>query len=191
MNRSDAGNAAAEIDFETLVQQLDAAITDLHDSEFNAKIGKLYPVFATVRQILLQPDGCQAIQDRAERLEKSGVFLGSDWGEPGTLRAQLTPYSLQSIETDTVLVEVMSELRLLAVAMGDYLHESMSAEQAHHYLTQVLAINMQLLFGGSSETEREQGTLALISRSVLQHIAARIGYEHVIDDLIAEIWRIL
>lgn len=191
MNSSYAGNPGAESDFDRLVQQLDEAITDLHDSGFDAKVGKLYPVFATVRQILLQPAGCQAIQDRAEQLEKAGVFLGSDWGEPATLRAQLTPYSLQSSETDTVLVEVMSELRLLAVAMGDYLHECMSAEQAHHYLTQVLAINMQLLFGASGEAEREQGTLALISRSVLQHIASRIGYEHVIDDLIAEIWRIL
>jgi len=191
LNSSCAGNPAAEIDFDSMVRHLDQAITDLHDSGSDAKIGKLFPVFDTVRQVLLQPGGCQAIQDRAERLEKSGVFLGSDWAEPTTLRAQLTPYSLQSAETDTVLVEVMSELRLLAVAMGEYLHESMSAEQAHHYLTQVLAINMQLLFGGSSEAEREQGALARISRSVLQHIAARIGYEHVIDDLIAEIWRIL
>lgn len=85
----------------------------------------------------------------------------------------------------------MSELRLLAVAMGDYLHESMSAEQAHHYLTQVLAINLQLLFGEGGEAEREQGKLAFISRSVVQHVATRIGYEHVIDRLIDEIWRIL
>ena len=191
MNSSDGENPAAEIDFDTLVQRLNEAITDLHNSSHDAKAGKLYPVFDTVRQVLLHPGGCPVIRDRAARLEKSGVFLGSDWGEPETLRAQLTPYSLQSTETDTVLVEVMSELRLLAVAMGDYFHESMSAEQAHHYLTQVLAINMQLLFGGVGEAEREQGRLALISRSVLQHIAARIGYEHVIDDLIAEIWRIL
>jgi hypothetical protein len=191
LNSPDAGNPASDIDFDTLAQQLDEAITALHDSEFDAKIGKLAPVFDTVRRVLLQPGGCQAIQDRAERLEKAGVFLGSDWGEPTTLQPQLTPYSLQSTDTDTVLVESMSELRLLAVAMGDYPHESMSSEQAHHYLTQVLAINMQLVFGGGGEAEREQGSLAQISHSVLQHVAENIGYEHVIDNLIEEIWRIL
>ncbi len=191
MNSSDAGNPASDIDFDTLVQQLDEVITALHDSEPSTKVGKLYPVFDTVRQVLLQPGGCQAIQDRAERLEKAGVFLGSDWGEPTTLQPQLTPHSLQSTETDTVLVETMSELRLLAVAMGEYPHESMSAEQAHHYLTQVLAINLTLLFGEGGETEREQGKLAQITRSVLQHVASRVGYEHVIDGLIDEIWRIL
>jgi len=191
LNSSDAGNPASDIDFDTLVQQLDEVITALHDSEPSTKVGKLYPVFDTVRQVLLQPGGCQAIQDRAERLEKAGVFLGSDWGEPTTLQPQLTPHSLQSTETDTVLVETMSELRLLAVAMGEYPHESMSAEQAHHYLTQVLAINLTLLFGEGGETEREQGKLAQITRSVLQHVASRVGYEHVIDGLIDEIWRIL
>lgn len=82
-------------------------------------------------------------------------------------------------------------MRLLAVARGEYLHESMSAEQAHHYLTQVLAINLNMLFGEAGEAEREQGKLALVSRAVVQHVATQIGYEHVIDQLIEEIWRIL
>lgn len=191
MSNSDAGSPAPVVNFDKLVQRLDDAITALDESRSFAKAGKLPPLFDIVRRVLLQPDGCQVIQDRAERLEKAGVFLGTDWAEPALLQPQLTVYSLQSPQTDTVLVEAMSELRLLAVAMGDYLHESMSAEQAHHYLTQVLAINLQLLFGEGGEAEREQGKLAQISRSVVQHVATRIGYEHVIDRLIDEIWRIL
>ncbi|MDK8463067.1 hypothetical protein [Marinobacter sp. SS13-12] len=191
MSNSDAGSPAPVVNFDKLVQRLDDAITALDESRSFAKAGKLPPLFDIVRRVLLQPDGCQAIQDRAERLEKAGVFLGTDWAEPALLQPQLTVYSLQSPQTDTVLVEAMSELRLLAVAMGDFLHESMSAEQAHHYLTQVLAINLQLLFGEGGEAEREQGKLAQISRSVVQHVATRIGYEHVIDRLIDEIWRIL
>ncbi|PXX93558.1 hypothetical protein DIT71_01805 [Marinobacter vulgaris] len=188
MSNSDAGSPAPA---DKLVQQLDDAITALDESRSFAKAASLPPLFDVVRQVLLQPGGCQAVRDRAERLEKAGVFLGSDWAEPTTLQPQLTPFSLQSTETDTVLVEAMSELRLLAVAMGDYPHESMSAEQAHHYLTQVLAINLTLLFGEGGETERQQGKLGLISRSVLDYVATSIGYEHVVDRLIDEIWRIL
>jgi hypothetical protein len=191
LSTPDAGNPAPVVDFEKLVQRLDDAIAALAESRSFAKAGKLPRVFDTVRRVLLQPGGCQVIQDRSEQLEKAGVFLGTDWAEPSILLPQLTTYSLQSTEPDTVIVEAMSELRLLAVALGDYLHESVSAEQAHHYLTQVLAINLPMLFGEAGETEREQGKLAVISRSLVQHVASRIGYEHVIDRLIDEIWRIL
>jgi len=191
LSTPDAGNPAPVVDFEKLVQRLDDAIAALAESRSFAKAGKLPRVFDTVRRVLLQPGGCQAIQDRSEPLEKAGVFLGTDWAEPSILLPQLTTYSLQSTEPDTVIVEAMSELRLLSVARGDYLHDSVSAEQAHHYLTQVLAINLPMLFGEAGETEREQGKLAVISRNLVQHVASQIGYEHVIDRLIDEIWRIL
>jgi hypothetical protein len=191
LSTPDAGNPAPVVDFEKLVQRLDEAIAALDESRSFAKAGKLPRVFDTVRRVLLQPGGCQAIQDRSEQLERAGVFLGTDWAEPSILLPQLTTYALQSTEPDTVIVEAMSELRLLAVALGDYLHDSVSAEQAHHYLTQVLAINLSMLFGEGGETEREQGKLAVISRTLVQHVASQIGYEHVIDRLIDEIWRIL
>jgi hypothetical protein len=191
LSTPDAGNPAPVVDFEKLVQRLDDAIAALDESRSFAKAGKLPRVFDTVRRVLLQPGGCQAIQDRAEQLERAGVFLGTDWAEPSILLPQLTTFALQSTEPDTVIVEAMSELRLLAVALGDYLHDSVSAEQAHHYLTQVLAINLSMLFGEGGETEREQGKLAVISRTLVQHVASQIGYEHVIDRLIDEIWRIL
>ncbi|MDF0749523.1 hypothetical protein NLU14_04680 [Marinobacter sp. 71-i] len=191
MSNSDAGNPAPVVNFDKLVQRLDDAIKALDESRAFAKPGKLPRLFDIVRRVLLQPGGCSAVQERAEWLENAGVFLGTDWADPSILLPSLTTFSLQSPHTDTVIIEALSELRLLAVAHGDYLHESVSAEQAHHYLTQVLAINLNMLFGESGEAEREQGKLALISRAVVQHIAGRIGYEHVIDQLIDEIWRIL
>jgi hypothetical protein len=191
LSSSDAGNPAPVVDLDTLIPRLDNAIKTLDESRPSAKVGALPHLFETVRRVLLEPDGCQAIQDRAERLERAGVFLGTDWADPSILLPQLTTYALQSTVPDTVCIEAMSELRLLSVALGHYLHDSVSTEQAHHYLTQVLAINLTMLFGEAGETEREQGELAIISRSLVQHVAAQIGYEHVIDRLIEEIWRIL
>ena len=191
MSNSDAGNPAPVVNFDKLVQRLDDAIAALDESRDFAKLGKLPRLFDIVRRVLLQPEGCLAIEQRAERLEKAGVFLGTDWADPSILLPSLTTFSLQSPQADTVIIEALSELRLLAVARGEYLHESMSAEQAHHYLTQVLAINLNMLFGEAGEAEREQGKLALVSRAVVQHVATQIGYEHVIDQLIEEIWRIL
>lgn len=191
MSNSDAGKPAPVVNFDKLVQRLDDAIAALDESRDFAKLGKLPRLFDIVRRVLLQPEGCLAIEQRAERLEKAGVFLGTDWADPSILLPSLTTFSLQSPQADTVIIEALSELRLLAVARGQYLHESMSAEQAHHYLTQVLAINLNMLFGETGEAEREQGKLALVSRAVVKHVASQIGYEHVIDQLIEEIWRIL
>ncbi|HEY7883716.1 MAG TPA: hypothetical protein VIC08_02080, partial [Cellvibrionaceae bacterium] len=149
-------------------------------------------VFDAVRRLLMQDGGCARVQARTQALEQAGVFSGSDWAEPQNLLPALSSYSLKSPNADTVVIEAISELRLLAIAKGECVHPGMSSEQAHHYLTQVLAVNLELLFSTPTEAEREQqGRLALATRALFQHLAESIGYEHVIDQLIEEIWRIL
>lgn len=192
MNDQQSGNAVVSpVNLDKLAQRLDDSIRVLEESRSFAKVGKLPNVFDLVRRILMRPEGCAVVEARAESLEKAGVFAGTDWAEPAILLPALTTYALQSPNADTVVVEALSELRLLAVVRGAYLHPSVSAEQAHRYLTQVLAINLGLLFGMTGEAEREQGKLSLISQHVVKHVAQHIGYEHVIDSLIEEIWRIL
>nr|WP_221195716.1 hypothetical protein [Halomonas organivorans] len=175
-----------------LVAKLDEATALLADAREFAKPGKLPRVLDTARRVLLQEGGGAAIEARAEALETAGVFQGSDWAAPQFLVPSLTTQALKSADANTVVIEAISELRLLAVAKGEYRHAQVSAEQAHHYLTQVIALNLWLLFGAPSEAEREtQGRLAALPRRLFAHLAQRIGYEHIIDKLIAEIWRIL
>lgn len=179
------------VNFEKLLSRLDDAILALEESRPFAKAGKLPRLFDLARRVLQQPEGIAAVEGRAARLEWAGVFEGTDWADPSILLPALTTTSLQSPNADTVVIEALSELRLLAIARGEYLHGTFSAEQAHNYLTQVLAINLGLLFGLTGEAGREQGKLALISQSLVQYIASHIGYDQVIDSLIEEIWRIL
>ncbi|WP_432415332.1 hypothetical protein ACRHM7_01480 [Chromohalobacter israelensis] len=177
---------------EAALAKLDEAVEILAHAPDFAKPGKLRRVFDGARKVLLQPGGAAAIEPRAQAIEAAGTFDGSDWAKPQILVPSLTVYSLKSAESDIVVLEALSELRLLAVAQGRYAHALISAEQAHHYLTQVLALNLELLFSTPSEAEREtQGRLAQLTRSLFAHLAETIGYEHVIDQLIDEIWRIL
>lgn len=191
MSDQQPANQMPIVNFDKLVSKLDDAILALEESRSFAKFGKLPKLFDIARRVLLQPEGFAAIEARAERLERAGVFEGTDWADPAILLPSLTTASLQSPNADTVVIETFSELRLLAVARGAYLHSGFSAEQAHNYLTQMLAINLGLLFGLAGEAEREQGKLAQISQGLVQYVATHIGYEHVIDSLIEEIWRIL
>ncbi|WP_165856718.1 hypothetical protein [Marinobacter sp. JSM 1782161] len=191
MDYSNAQQAAPG-KLEGLLVKLDDAVAQLARAKPFAKVGKAHLVFDLARRVLMQTGGCEAIEERAQELEESGVFQGTDWAHPHILIPTLTSQSLRSPSADTVALEALSELRLLAVATGRYCHPYVSSEQAHHFLAQVLAINLALLFGTAGEAEREtQGRLAGVSRALVQHLADRIGYEHVIDQLIAEIWRLL
>ncbi len=175
-----------------LVAKLDEAIALLANARDFAKPGKLPRVIDTARRVLLQEGGGAALEARAAALEDAGVFVGSDWATPQYLVPTLTTQSLKSPDPNVVVIEALSELRLLAVAKGELRHPLISSEQAHHYLAQVMALNLWLLFGSPSEAEREtQGRLAQLPRQLFQHLANRIGYEHIIDKLIEEIWRIL
>ncbi len=185
-----ASPEAARLD--SLVEKFDVALRLLEQAPAFNKVAKLPRVLDTARRVLLTDGGCEAIEKRAEALEKAGVFNGSDWASPQHLLPSLTTQALKSADANVVVIEALSELRLLAVAKQTFAHADTSAEHAHHYLTQVMALNLWLLFTPPSEAEREtQGRLAQISRYLFQHLATRIGYEHIIDTLIEEIWRIL
>lgn len=174
------------------VKRLDDAIRLSTDSLSVTRIAKLPRLLDSARQVLMIEGGCEVIEARAAAIEAAGVFEGTDWANPQILMPSLTTGSLRSPQMEVVVIEALSELRLLAVANGHYQPHSISSEQAHHYLTQVLAINLEMLFSTPNEAEREQqGKLAMVSRHVIRHLAEGIGYEHVIDQLIDEIWRIL
>ncbi|WP_372748219.1 hypothetical protein [Litorivivens sp.] len=175
-----------------LLTRLEAAVTALAQAPAFAKPGKLPRVLDTARRVICVEGGCAALQARSQDIESAGLFHGSDWAEPQILLPALTATTLRTPNADTLVIEILSQLRLLAVALGEYQHPHMSAEQAHHFLTQVLAVNLSLLFTAPGEAEREQmGRLAELPHRLLEHLATSIGYEHIIDKLIEEIWRIL
>ncbi|MEE4637449.1 MAG: hypothetical protein V2J42_01750 [Wenzhouxiangella sp.] len=172
--------------------RLDDAIAVLADALDFAKPARVQRVLDAARRVLLSDGGCRAIEERAEAIEQAGLFAGSDWASPQSLVPSLTQYSLTSSNANTLVIEAISELRLLAVARGRYRHPQISAEQAHHYLAQVLATNLTLLFTAPGEAQRVgQGRMAGLAQSVLEHLADGIGFEHIIEHLIDEIWRIL
>ncbi|MFD4403638.1 hypothetical protein ACFWPH_12850 [Nocardia sp. NPDC058499] len=171
---------------------LDDATQLLADTSDFGKHLKLSRVLAALRRVLLLPGGCAAVRARAARLESAGLFRGTDWAQPQILIPSLSTGSLRSANADTVVLETVSNLRLLAVAKGEYVHPMISAEQANHHLSQVLAMNLTLLFTPPTEAERaQQGRMAQVSRELLRHLVEEIGYEKVLENLVDEIWRIL
>lgn len=171
---------------------LDDATRAMAETRDFGKHLKLRRVLDSLRRVLLQPGGCAAVQARAEALEKAGLFMGTDWASPEILVPALSGPGLHSDNADTVLMEAVSELRMLAIATGEFAHPSMSAEEARQFVSQVLAMNLTLLFTPPSEAERtKQGRMAKLIRDLFGHLGERVGYESILDTLVEEIWRIL
>lgn len=175
-----------------LDEKLEESLVLLEKAPSFSKPDKVGRVFDNAKRILMQPQGCALLESKIQRIEQAGTFDNTDYQFPQILLPSLCDAALKSKDINTVVIEALSQLRFLAISKKDYIHPAVSAEQAHNFLTQVVAGNLQKLFSAADEAEREQqGKLANITRAVLKHTASGIGYEHIIDELIDEIWRIL
>lgn len=179
-------------DVSPLEEKLRQALARLERARPFAKAAVQGPVLDLARRLLAQADGVERLYALAGRLEHAGVFAGSDWDAPATLLPQLVPVTLDHGQPATVVIECLSELRLLAIACGDHHSDDVRPEWARHFLTQVLALNLERLFGAAGEADRERlGPLGEAVGRLLRFLLDHIGFGDILGSLIDEIWRIL
>lgn len=175
-----------------LEEKLLYALARLEEVRPFAKHRHQEAVLEVAGRLLARPDGLQRLYQLAPRLDAAGVFIGTDWEQPAVLLPGLVRNTLEHGNRTIVVIEVLSELRLLAVANGTYTHPGVSAEGARHFLTQVLALNLGGLFGTADEALRVRlGPLGTAVDGLFQYLLEHIGFEDILGSLINEIWRIL
>ena len=171
--------------FDHMVGQLDAA------SAF-AKISYQGRVLDSARRLLEHPEGLAPLQARAARLDAAGIFAGTDWAVPAALLPGLVGNTLATAEPRTIVLECLSLLRLLSVVKGEHAIHGLPPEHARHFLTQVLALNLDRVMGSASEAARQSGgALAAGVDRLLARIMDQIGTEGILGRLVDEVWRIL
>lgn len=177
---------------QTRLAQLDNATEALASAPDFSKNTKVRRVLDALHRVLTRPGGCAAVRDRAGALDQAGLFLGTDWAQPDILVPGFVGPSLRSGVIDTVVLEATSELRLCAIVAGEYQHPALSADDARRFLSQVLAMNLEVLFSPPSEAERVRlGRVAHLIRDLFGYVADQIGYASVLGELGEEIWRVL
>jgi hypothetical protein len=172
--------------------QFDAALADFARARSASPQASSLGLLERARLLMTLPGGFDVLYRRVRALESAGIFGTSDWSKPATLQPALAKHSLREAGAVTTVVEAISEIRLLAVVRGDYFHPGISSEQARHFLTQVMALNLDLLSGTLTEADRERpkqlGPLVL---GLYQYLISHLGYENLMDSLVAEVWRLL
>lgn len=176
---------------ERLLGQFDQALARLDGAPTFAKVNHQGPIYDLAVRLVKLSGGAGALAERAPAFEGTGMFHGSDWANPATLVPELVSGSLRGPAL-SVAVELLSELRLLAVAEGRMAHPEVDAEAARTYLEQALALNLDLLHPAPAEADRAQApALREGIRSVLQLISERIGSAGILERLVDEAERVL
>ncbi|MDR9502383.1 MAG: hypothetical protein RI601_11370 [Desulfurivibrionaceae bacterium] len=157
-----------------------------------AKLRFQAPLLEQSRRLIAEPGGIEILYRLAPRLDEAGLFYGTDWDDPAALIPGLVNATLELGSKDLVILECLSELRLLAVANGLATHQGISPEQARHFLTQLLALNLNRILGPPNETQRVRlGPLGEAVGKLFHFLMGHIGYGDILGHLIEEIWRIL
>jgi len=142
---------------------------------------------------VLQCDGgIEALRARITALDEAGLFAGTDWAAPANLLPGLVGRTLRQSPPQTVVLECLSLLRFLALARDGHRSAGLPPEHAEHFLTQVLALNLDRLFGATDEAARAQSTpLQQTVDRLFAFLMHQIGPQGILGRLVTEIWRIL
>ncbi|MCC5874294.1 MAG: hypothetical protein JJU22_17990 [Gammaproteobacteria bacterium] len=151
-----------------------------------ARHSELPPLLDASMALLQEPGGAALLYPHAIEFDALGLFAGSDWAEPATLRPELVSGAFTD-KARVITVELLSELRILAIAEGRLAHPELDPEQARGFLETVLALNLARLFPRHDEADRvRHGKSTRAITHTLQFIVERIGYASVFNAVVQE-----
>lgn len=139
-----------------LAARLEQALDALEEAKPFAKSPYQTDVFQIAETLMESDRGMRVLFEAARRFDPSGVFHGGPWAEPARLQPPLVAGSLKATGVYPV-VEILSELRMLAIARDRAVSETVTAEEATEFLNEVLALNLEFLFPADTEQERMEG----------------------------------
>jgi len=137
--------------------------------------------------LLASDAGIDGLLSRLPAIVAAGFFAGTVWENPGRLLPPLVKSSLLGPAPSGV-IEAVSELRMIAVALGELHYEAFSADEARHFLQEAVVLNLDLVQMGASEEHRLAGGDALDrARRVIAQVVDRLPFERFAGVLLMEI----
>ncbi|WFE74661.1 hypothetical protein [Roseinatronobacter sp. S2] len=175
-----------------ILRSFDHVLSQLASASSAGKATYQGRMLDTVKRLLKHPGGLAALEARVEALEQAGIFAGTDWAVPSSLVPGMVGNTLKSTELRTVALECVNLLRFLAVVRGVHSQPRLPVEHARHFLTQVLALNLDRILGAHHEAARvSAGELDAAVDQLLKHILDKVGTEGILGQLVDEVWRIM
>lgn len=139
---------------EQIIAQFENALENLLDSKSYA-IERYKPtLLSAIHRLTEASGGLQYLYKRIHALYEVDIFKDSTWDDPRSLVASLAGGTLKS-GGESANFEILSELRMLAVAKERISDERITAAEARIFLQKVLVNNLEFLFPEGSEQDRK------------------------------------
>ncbi|OYD09812.1 hypothetical protein [Paludifilum halophilum] len=146
--------------------------------------------FQEASRLMNTMDGIRTLFRYADRFDKAGVFENGPWEDPSKLQPNLVNGSLRVDGVESV-VALLSELRMLSIAQGNYKHEKVSRQTAKDYLHEVMALNLDFIFPEETEEARlEQGKETERAQRLFKLIVDELSLKAISETLVEEIERL-
>ncbi|MFP3940589.1 MAG: hypothetical protein ACLF0P_09810 [Thermoanaerobaculia bacterium] len=175
-----------------LARRMAQALDELERARPFAKASHQPWAFDLALELMRSSEGLAQLYGMAPRFDPAGLFHGGDWAHPANLQPSFVTNTLRGGHPHFVAVECLSQLRMLAIALGDAEHPEVSPEQAREFLEDVLAHNLDLLFPEATEASRGQTPDLLdVAGRVAHFIGESLGLAGVLESLVSEAERIV
>ncbi len=145
-------------------------------------------VLQAAANLMDEEDGMSVLYQLADRYEQAGIFQDGPWADPSKLQPYLVKGSLQAGGM-TSITEMLSELRMVAIAKGRYKRDGVSEEQAQSFLHEVMALNVDILFPEETEAARleDKGKDKDRMERLFQFLADKLSLASISGELVKEI----
>ncbi|PLR96842.1 hypothetical protein [Bacillus sp. T33-2] len=174
----------------SLKEKFEQALNALHHAKPYAKSMYQTNVFQTAIDLARTDDGLAVLYENAAKFDEAGVFHGGPWEDPSKMQPPLVGGSLR-IKGVNSIVELLSEMRMLSIAKGDYEHSSITADEARTFLNEVLALNLDFLFPPETEEARIQaGEHIARGQRLFRYLGAELSFKAIADKIVQEIDRL-
>jgi hypothetical protein len=177
-------------DMTSIKDRFNQALDTLDQAKPFAKSMYQTNVFQLAIELASTDEGLSHLYDKASLYDQAGVFNGGPWENPEKLQPPFVSGSLK-IKGVNSIVELLSEMRMLSIAKGDYQHELVSADEAREFLNEVLALNLDLLFPPETEEARiEHGEHIERAQRLFRFLGEELSFKAIANNLVEEIERL-
>lgn len=135
------------------IARFSQSLTRLNDAPTYAKSRYQTDVYQEANRLLDTEEGLEVLFQYADQFDEAGVFQDGPWEDASKLQPPLVAGSLQAKGLPYV-IEMLSNLRMLAIAEGKAQHLTVSKEMGMDFLNEVMALNLDLLFPQATEASR-------------------------------------
>lgn len=171
-------------------KRLDAAIEEFAEATPLGLEKARHAVQTAATALLGSDDGMQILRDRAADIARTPFFEDTPWADPTLLRPRLVAGGLLGDPPHPVM-EVLSQLRMVAIATGQVDDDRMGPDDALQYLERIIALNLEFLFPRETEETRHRhperfATSGRLFETILEAIP-HADFLHLVIDEIEEV----